>query len=68
MSGVFSIAGTSTQPTGPKDVEVSDPPPDSISTLAWSPQADYLAAGSWDNGVRVYEMAANGQTQVFFNI
>ncbi|KIJ53822.1 hypothetical protein M422DRAFT_25578 [Sphaerobolus stellatus SS14] len=59
----FSISGTSTAATGPKDLEVSDPPPDSISSLAWSPQADFLAAGSWDNNVRIYEMAANGQTQ-----
>jgi len=46
-----------------KDVEVADPPPDSISTLAFSPLADYLAVGSWDNNVRVYEVGANGQTQ-----
>jgi len=46
-----------------KDIEIADPPPDSISSLAFSPQADYLAVGSWDNNVRIYEVGANGQTQ-----
>ena len=34
-----------------KDVEVADPPPDSISSLAFCPVADFLAVGSWDNNV-----------------
>ncbi|KAF8733232.1 hypothetical protein AX14_004016 [Amanita brunnescens Koide BX004] len=46
-----------------KDIEVPQPPGDSISCLAFSSQADYLAVGSWDNSVRVYEVGANGQTQ-----
>ena len=37
-----------------QDIEVADPPADSISCLSWSPQADYLAAGSWDNQVRTH--------------
>ncbi|KAH9902857.1 Poly(A)+ RNA export protein [Cubamyces lactineus] len=48
---------------GDKDIEVADPPTDSISSLAFSPTADYLAVGSWDNNVRIYEVGANGQTQ-----
>lgn len=35
-----------------KDIEVADPPPDSISCISFSPQAEYLAVGSWDNNVR----------------
>ncbi|KAI0058781.1 WD40 repeat-like protein [Artomyces pyxidatus] len=46
-----------------KDIEVADPPSDSISSLSFSPAADYLAVGSWDNNVRVYEVGPNGQTQ-----
>ncbi len=34
-----------------KDIEVPQPPGDSISSLAFSNQADYLAVGSWDNSV-----------------
>ncbi|KAF8478795.1 WD40 repeat-like protein [Gautieria morchelliformis] len=59
-----SVVGTSTQNSSTaKDIEVVDPPPDSISSLSWSPQGDFLAAGSWDNNVRIYEVGANGQSQ-----
>jgi mRNA export factor len=36
-----------------KDIEVSDPPTDSISCLSFSNAAagDYLAVGAWDNNV-----------------
>ena len=40
--------------TAEKDVEVSDPPPDAISSLAFCPVADFLAVGSWDNNVSPY--------------
>lgn len=42
---------TSTSTTGDKDIEITEPPPDSISSLSFSSQADYLAVGSWDNSV-----------------
>ncbi|KAG6918654.1 hypothetical protein DXG01_012775 [Tephrocybe rancida] len=54
-----SLAATS----APPDVEVTDLPPDSISSIEFSPQVDYLAVGSWDNSVRVYEIGAGGQSQ-----
>ncbi|BGP28714.1 RNA export factor gle2 [Rhodotorula toruloides] len=47
----------------PADVEVSNPPSDSISALAWSPNADLLAAASWSNEVRVFEVGPNGVNQ-----
>ncbi|KAH7915959.1 WD40 repeat-like protein [Hygrophoropsis aurantiaca] len=46
-----------------KDVEVAEPPADSISSLSFSPTADFLAVGSWDNNVRMYEVGQNGQAQ-----
>ncbi len=54
--GTASVApsvASSNSTTAPaeKDVEVADPPSDSISSLSFSGQADYLAAGSWDNNV-----------------
>jgi len=49
-TGVGGTANTST--AAEKDIEVSDPPTDSISSLSFSGQADYLAVGSWDNNVR----------------
>ena len=55
MSSFFTSASSSTAATAvaDKDIEVADPPTDSISSLAFSPQADYLAVGSWDNNVRL---------------
>ena len=47
--GVQSAASTAAE----KDVEVPEPPTDSISSVAFSTQADYLAVGSWDNSVRI---------------
>jgi len=44
-------------------MELADPPPDSISCLSFSPAADYLAVGSWDNNVRIYEVNAQCQSQ-----
>ncbi|KAJ2978865.1 hypothetical protein NUW54_g11229 [Trametes sanguinea] len=67
--GKMSFFGASTSSTlvnatgGDKDIEVADPPTDSISSVSFSPTADYLAVGSWDNNVRIYEVGANGQTQ-----
>ncbi|TFK40152.1 WD40-repeat-containing domain protein [Crucibulum laeve] len=56
------VATTNTSTTAEKDIEVADPPTDSISSLAFSSQNDYMAVGSWDNNVRIYEVTANGQT------
>jgi mRNA export factor len=50
----FFGTGTTTTTTAqkdPPDVEVADPPADSISALSFSGAADYLAVGSWDNNV-----------------
>ncbi|KAG6888825.1 hypothetical protein C0995_005698 [Termitomyces sp. Mi166 len=44
------------------DVEVANPPTDSISSIQFSLQVDFLAAGSWDNSVRVYEIGEGGQS------
>jgi len=43
-----------TSATAEKDIEVAEPPTDSISSLSFSSQADYLAVGSWDNSVRFF--------------
>lgn len=58
-----STTSANVSSTAEKDVEVSDPPPDAISSLSFCPVADFLAVGSWDNNVRIYEVGANGQTQ-----
>ncbi|KAG0243830.1 WD40-repeat-containing domain protein [Mortierella sp. GBAus27b] len=44
------------------DMEVQHPPTDGISEIQFSPQADFLAAASWDNNVRIYEIQPNGSS------
>ncbi|KAJ3416475.1 hypothetical protein HDV05_001633, partial [Chytridiales sp. JEL 0842] len=50
------------QVTQQKDFEVVSPPTDGISSMSFSPQADYLAASSWDNQTRIWEVQSNGNT------
>ncbi|CAE7055288.1 unnamed protein product [Rhizoctonia solani] len=59
----MSLFGTNTNTTDPKDTELVDPPSDSISCMSFSPVADYLAVGSWNHEVRLYEINAQGQSQ-----
>ncbi|KAH8793201.1 WD40-repeat-containing domain protein [Hyaloscypha finlandica] len=38
------------------DRQLDSPPDDSTSSLAWSPVENYLAVGSWDCRVRIYDI------------
>ncbi|KDE04671.1 Poly(A)+ RNA export protein [Microbotryum lychnidis-dioicae p1A1 Lamole] len=58
-----SVSRPSLLNTEPKDVEVGNLPPDSTSSLAWSPVANLLAVASWSSHVRLYEVDAQGQAQ-----
>lgn len=46
-----------------KDVELASPPTDGISSISWSPVANYIVATSWDKQVRCWEVQPNGQSQ-----
>ncbi|KAF9426015.1 hypothetical protein BGZ94_007017 [Podila epigama] len=55
----------SNQVQQPKDFEassVSNPPTDSISDLSFSKTSDLLAAASWNNEVRIWEVMGDGST------
>lgn len=46
-----------------QSIEVLQPPSDSISQLEFSPQQDILAASSWDNMIRLWQVdTGTGQT------
>lgn len=45
------------------DAEIQNAATDGISCLAWSPTSGHLVAGSWDNQIRCWEVAANGTAQ-----
>ena len=57
MAGFYARAGGTTNGCDlSKDLEVPSGPNDSISSLAFSPVSNHLAVGSWDMGVRIYEV------------
>lgn len=56
---------TSSAPNPMKDFEVTSPPDDSVSSLAFSPATlpqNFLVAGSWDCNVRCWEVEQSGKT------
>ena len=57
LFGASAAASAVTNVNPMKDIEVPNPPDDTISALAFSPAtlpATYLAAGSWDNNVQCF--------------
>jgi len=48
------------EPNTNQSYEVPQAPNDTISMLAWSPAVNHLAASSWDNSVRVWEVSTSG--------
>lgn len=63
--GGFGATTTPSTSNPMKDFEVTSPPDDSISCLAFSPSTipqNFLIAGSWDNNVRCWEVEQTGKT------
>lgn len=60
-----AAAATTTASNTDKDIEVSDPPTDSISCLSFSnaTAGDYLAVGAWDNNV---SLSGHEWSQIIF--
>lgn len=63
--GGFGTTATPSTANPMKDFEVTSPPDDSVSCLAFSPSTipqNFLIAGSWDNNVRCWEVEQSGKT------
>ncbi|CAI0473909.1 unnamed protein product [Linum tenue] len=60
MATFGAASAASTNPN--KSFEVIQPPTDSVSSLSFSPKANYLVATSWDNQVRCWEISRNAST------
>ncbi|CAN1121454.1 Protein RAE1 [Linum perenne] len=60
MATFGATSATNTNPN--KSFEVIQPPTDSVSSLSFSPKANYLVATSWDNQVRCWEITRNAST------
>lgn len=65
LFGSSPAAAATTSTTGDlsKDVALVQPPEDSTSHLAFSPQGDFLAVSSWDKKVRIYQVNEQGQSE-----
>lgn len=62
-SSTFGATTTAHNPN--KDVEVTSPPDDSITGLAFSPpslQQNFLVSSSWDSAIRCWEITNNVNT------
>ena len=46
----------------PQSYEVQQPPEDSISSLSFSPNTNYIVASSWNNAIRCWEVQDNANT------
>lgn len=44
----------------PEDCNIPQPGGDGISSLCWSPTANYLVSSNWDGGIRCWEVAEQG--------
>ena len=64
-AGAAAASAGSTNTTGDisKDVQLNQPPEDSISDMRFSPTSDHLAVASWDKKVRIYEIKGDGQSE-----
>ncbi len=61
MATFGSPAATSGKPKSihPQDCNIPQAGTDGISSLNWSPTANFLVSSNWDSGVRVWECQAN---------
>lgn len=70
MSSIGNRAGKSLEISVTNDAKMPQGPADTVSALSWSPTANYLAASSWDNSVRIYEVSStdgSGQGRALYN-
>lgn len=53
-----------------KDMELDQPPEDSVSKVAFAPNSNYLVASSWDNNVSLptYISAVGGSLRSVLNL
>ena len=71
MAGLFGSASSTTSSANANptqgdlsgDKAVNEPPSDSVSDIRFSPKSDHLAASSWDNKIRIYEIDGQGQSR-----
>ncbi|GMM38530.1 RNA export factor [Saccharomycopsis crataegensis] len=61
MSFGRTASSTTTPPLN--DIDLANPPEDTVSDLAFSSQGEFLSVSSWDSKVRVYQIMGDGSSQ-----
>jgi len=46
------------------DIQVPSPPTETVSSVSWSPRANFLAGGAWDNTLRCWEVSPTGSSKL----
>jgi len=55
---MFGSSSSQGNPNG--DPELSNPPSDTISSVAWSSKANFIVGASWDKTIRCWEVQCQG--------
>ena len=61
VASMFGTAAATANINANKDVQITPPLADGVTSLAFSPRANTLVATCWDNNVYCWEVASNGQ-------
>lgn len=65
---MLGLGGTTNPNNANKDFDVPGAPDDTVSCLQFAPKANFLAASSWDNSIRVWEVGKQQQTYTDFSL
>ena len=60
LTMAFNPSAIKTASIAPNDCNIPQPGTDGISSLNWSPVANYLVSSNWDGGVRCWEVQEQG--------
>ena len=56
---MFGSSSSQGNPNG--DPELSNPPSDTVSSVAWSSKANFIVGASWDKTIRCWEVQCQGK-------
>ena len=59
---MFGSSSSQGNPNG--DPELSNPPSDTVSSVAWSSKANFIVGASWDKTIRCWEVQYKGIHEV----
>jgi mRNA export factor len=62
--GSATAAATNPASIAPNDCLIPQTGNDGISSLSWSPTANFLVSSNWDSGIRCWEVVQQSATQV----